>query len=533
MTITPLLILCSISFQLHGVELYVNNVSGNDSYDGLSQLALPDNRGPLKTINAAIKNAGPGDTIQITPTGTLYRQTASFYGHKGGEPGKPITLDGNGVTLSGAEPCASDGWKDWKDGVYMRQDMASRVFLLVDRKMVFQQRTFNVLKPGEVCYMPDSQNRLYFYPPEGKKAEEFTIRVGQPDETTVELDSKVWHPTHSIFPGVRRYPGLEAPSWLELNGTRIDLVTTKERLAPGEWCLEGKIMYFRPPAGKTLGELELEAIVRTNAVELAGSTSHIIIKNLNAQHVYNDGFNINGKVKGAEFYNCNARQCGDEGFSSHDDCETILDGAEYEECDNGIANVNVSGWSKTANVFIRNSRSVGFLIANSVKTKHMLTNAILVDNPSQFSGGYTVAENILIVRTNDGPKTQALNCQAETSFSRLTAWGNSSLLRADGGASVVIKDSLFGPEQSIAHFRAEDPAEIVRFENCIFSSDLQIEWGTHYPWKRVSVSDWLVNSRGKAAAGCTSRTFNASKSNPDYVGGCSKQLVEKYARLIQ
>ena len=532
----PISLLIIISFfspQLNGVEIYVDNVIGNDSYDGLAKLVLPDNQGPFKTINAAIKKAGPGDTIQLIQTGALYRQTANFYGHKGGARGKPITLNGNGVTLSGADRCSAKGWSEWKDGIYMRRDKVSRVFLLVDGKMVFQQRAFNVIRPGEFCYMPDFFSRLYFYPPEGKKAEEFKIKVGQPGGAAVNLDPSVWHPSHSKIRAVRRYPGLKTPEWLELNGERVRLVTAKERLSPGEWCLEDKVMYFRPSAGKTLNDLNVEAIIRINGVQLTGNTSHIVVRNINAQHVYNDGFNIHGKVTGAEFYNCNARQCGDEGFSSHDDCETILDGAVYEECDNGIANVNVSGWSKTTNVFIRNSRSVGFLIANSVKQRHTLTNAILVDNPSQFSGGYTVADNVLIVRSKDGPRTQALNCKAEVSIGRLLAVGNSSLMRADGKSNVVIRNSLFGPAQRVFHIRGDNPAEIVRFEHCIFSRDLHIEWGARPPWRKAAVADWLLSAQSKSVTGCAVKTFTANQSLTGYEGGCSEELIEKYNRLIR
>ncbi len=57
-----------------------------------------------------------------------------------------------------------------------------------------------------------------------------------------------------------------------------------------------------------------------------GPQSHFVIRDLNVNYVYNDGFNIHGTVKDAQFYNCNASDCGDEGFSAHDGCETLLDG---------------------------------------------------------------------------------------------------------------------------------------------------------------------------------------------------------------
>ena len=74
-----------------------------------------------------------------------------------------------------------------------------------------------MLKPGQFCYMPDFFNRLYFFPPDKKKAGDFTVEVGQPDGSSVKINPKKWGYTHSSIREVRRYQGLKKPTWSMLD----------------------------------------------------------------------------------------------------------------------------------------------------------------------------------------------------------------------------------------------------------------------------------------------------------------------------
>ena len=177
-----------ISLPVISADYYVDNVVGNDAFDGKSEKVAGDKSGPVATIDIALKKAVAGDTVHMNNTGKLYRQSADFYGMKGGEPGKAITFDGHGVTMSGAEVLAADGWKPYKDGIVMRDDMVG-VFLIVDGKMVFLTLETDVLQPGEICYVPRLWNRLFYRPSPDKKPE---IEVGQPDGSSVKLDPKAW-----------------------------------------------------------------------------------------------------------------------------------------------------------------------------------------------------------------------------------------------------------------------------------------------------------------------------------------------------
>jgi len=518
-------------------DWYVNNVTGSDDNTGASV------NQPLRTIGHALGKTKPGDTVHLAATGTLYRQMVDFYGHSGGKAGKPVTLDGHGATLSGAEPCPPDGWSVYRDDVLMRDDIVSRLFLLVDGEMVFGTSTFNVLRPGEVCYMPNYFKRLFFHPPKGMKAGDCKIEVGQPDGSTVTLDPAKWQRSHSRIGAVLRYNGLKPPTWVRVNGKEVRLVKAQDRLEPGQWCVADKVMYYRPPVGKQIAELNIECIVRANGVQMNGSQSHFVIKNLNVQHVYNDGYNIHGEVTNAEFYNCNAANCGDEGFSAHGACETLLDGAVYENCDNGIANVNTAGRSDTRNVIVRNSRSVGFLLISKGTARHTLKDSIFIDNPAQLSIADVAADNVLIVNTTDSTlKPTAINCGRNTQLRRFTVVGNGLALRVGAQTSAKVTESLFGPGQMGVHARCADPSAVLSSQKVRFASDLAMEWGVRYPWKKVPMNQWL--SSGDAKDEFTDvqvddltglnplRDGKAPTFSADSIG-CTADLIEQYRRFIK
>jgi hypothetical protein len=485
---------CSAGFAF-ATEFHVDPMNGSDTNSGLSQKKGQSGDGPFATINRAIRTAGAGDVIHLVPGGVPVRQMADFYEHKGGEPGKPLVLDGHGVTLVGDDPCPAEGWEAFNATTWMRRDILSNGFLLMNGRMVPMTRNADVLQPGEVCYDPILFNRLFMIPPtNGIPA----MEAGFPDGEVRKIEPSRWQP--GGVGAAKRYDLGKPPAWVRINGADVLLVRARDRLPEDNWTVDEQTLYVRPPADKPLKELVLSCVVRGNGVQMNGSTAHVLVRNLNVQHVYNDGFNIHGRVTDAVFSNCNARQCGDEGFSAHDACETTLDGAFYEECDNGIANVNTEGFSTTRNVIVRNSRSVGYLLETKGNAHHVLSDSIFIDNPNQLSVGGVEAENILIVRSGRAVKpSSALNCGPGTRLKQVTALGNTALLRAEAGASVTIQRSLFGSGQAGVHVRVPDPAAILDLSDTIFGIGLTMEWGTQYPWKKQPMEDWLktASSTGK------------------------------------
>jgi hypothetical protein len=405
--------------------------------------------------------------------------------------------------------------------------------MVVDDRMVFERLSFNALRPGELCYLGDFLN---IYPPTNRPLSDLRIEVGQPDGSTVTVDPARWHPTHSVIREVRRYPGLRPPTWVKVDGRETPLLAARERLEPGMWCRDGKTLYYRPPAGRTPADLRIECVIRDNGVQMSGETAHVVVRHLNVVHVANDGFNIHGHVTHAEFYDCNARDCGDAGFSAHDACETLLDGAVYVNCDNGIANVNQSGFSITRNVILQGARSVGYLLQGAAR--HELRHAILVDNPHQFSGLGVEGDNLLLVQTRSASRPcSALTCGGTTVLSRVTVVGHAGLFRTDAGASVTLNACLLGGGQGALHIRADDPLALLRLRDVVGAPDLTVEWGSRYPWKTQPLGEWLGQAAAAGAAtNCTVRdlpglaALRAGQKPGDLPAGlgCTPELIERF-----
>lgn len=87
-------------------DWHVHSILGSDENDG-SQGA------PLKTAQIAVNRAAPDDRILLLPPNSLYRQSISLKSPKAG-----IVIDGNGVTLTGADPLPVDQWESLEDGLH-------------------------------------------------------------------------------------------------------------------------------------------------------------------------------------------------------------------------------------------------------------------------------------------------------------------------------------------------------------------------------------------------------------------------------
>jgi hypothetical protein len=99
-------------------------------------------------------------------------------------------------------------------------------------------------------------------------------------------------------------------------------------LLPGEWTFvkEKDAFYLRIPPGRTLEQEKIRYPARSNAVSFSSTGSWITIQNITGTHVYNDGYNIHGAQRNLRFENITAIECGDDGFSAHEDAECHIDG---------------------------------------------------------------------------------------------------------------------------------------------------------------------------------------------------------------
>lgn len=244
-------------------------------------------------------------------------------------------------------------------------------------------------------------------------------------------------------------------------------------LQPGEWCLVEEVIHYKPPAGRNIREIVIEAAVRASGVRFTGKTSHVIVKNFEAQYFWGDGYNVHGEGKALEFYNCNARDMGDEGFSSHGDAETVLDGAVYENCLNGVFNVNTGGRTVTRNLTVRAPRALGYGVTPPGSAVHTLENAIFLDCPTAMRiGKNTTVTNAIVI----GGGT-AIAMEHGGVLRRAAVSGDAVPLRVKEAGFFEFSDVSFNAGKPIFIRSESPPAEVIRFDLCAVVSGLQMTGG--------------------------------------------------------
>ena len=100
-------------------DLYVNNVGGSDSQNGLSPNGNDSKSGPVRTISRAIQLAAKGDTIHVAKTVEPYRESISLQGgSNSGLVGRNFKIIGEGVVLDGRTEVPKDDWELISDNTY-------------------------------------------------------------------------------------------------------------------------------------------------------------------------------------------------------------------------------------------------------------------------------------------------------------------------------------------------------------------------------------------------------------------------------
>jgi hypothetical protein len=105
------------------------------------------------------------------------------------------------------------------------------------------------------------------------------------------------------------------------------------------------------------------------------SCSHVLIKNVICAHPYNDGCNIHGLVRDARFENIISFECGDDGFSAHDDCQCEIDGFVSIGNSTGMADVG-SSVTHYRHVLIRECLGIDMLFMGD--GEHSITDAVVL-----------------------------------------------------------------------------------------------------------------------------------------------------------
>ncbi len=143
--------------------------------------ASDDNPGttdaPLKTIQAAVDRAKPGDVIRVMPG--IYRESVTF--KRGGEAGKPIVLEGardaqgRMPVITGNDLYPKGAWKPVADapGVYRADFMTQQPGTVsCDGDALVERSYYKELKPGEFCHNRGSREANRFrVPPDAAPSE--------------------------------------------------------------------------------------------------------------------------------------------------------------------------------------------------------------------------------------------------------------------------------------------------------------------------------------------------------------------------
>ena len=170
-------------------------------------------------------------------------------------------------------------------------------------------------------------------------------------------------------------------------------------LQPGEWTYakEEDAFYLRLPAGQSLDAANIRYPQRSSGVILSGKGTHLIVRDVIATHVYNDGFNIHGAQRDSQFFNIAAIECGDDGFSAHEDAECRTDGFVSIGNSTGLCDT-VSSVTHFRNVFIRDC--LGYDVFFIGDSPHSLENAVI-----ESSAAYSFAAGQHTDRPQKGPGT--------------------------------------------------------------------------------------------------------------------------------
>lgn len=222
---------------------------------------------PVRTIARAVRLAGPGDTVHLAKA--VYRESVDLTG-KSGERERPLVIDGHDAVIEGSRDIAPSDWQEVGPGLY--------------------------------------RNTTLFEQPL-RRQEEWVWR---------------WF---FLFDGKMNRMGRC------MKGTNAPYKNPAD-LSPGEWTYQqndGHAFYVRIDPAKKLGDCRIATPWLVNGVSVHGANHHLVIRNLTATHVLNDGYNISpardtAQIRDVLFENIRSIECGDDGLSAHGNSTVRVDG---------------------------------------------------------------------------------------------------------------------------------------------------------------------------------------------------------------
>jgi hypothetical protein len=134
-------------------DLFVDNVSGDDRRNGMSNQFASPNSGPVKSITRALELARPGDRIIVGNTGVPYHESISLQGRRHSGAGwQPFQIISNGAVLDGSRLIPASAWQYTGGDLYRcLPHIKSHQMLFRDGEPMTRKDSPDQLKPGEWC----------------------------------------------------------------------------------------------------------------------------------------------------------------------------------------------------------------------------------------------------------------------------------------------------------------------------------------------------------------------------------------------
>jgi len=170
--------LVAMASQASAIDIYVDNLLGDDRRAGTSTIVSGDGGGPCRTISRALRAATPGDRIIIANTGQPYRESLTLQGPRlSGSDRYPTTIVGNGATLDGTAPLAGAQWEFVGSNTFRTRPIhkSYQQLFLDDQSLPRHQPAPGQppsLQPREWCLI---QGWLYFRVDGGRLPEDYNL----------------------------------------------------------------------------------------------------------------------------------------------------------------------------------------------------------------------------------------------------------------------------------------------------------------------------------------------------------------------
>lgn len=426
---------------------------------------------PVKTIAKGLKLAQAGDTVHLATV--VYHESAVFY-NRSGEVDKPITLDGHGAVLEGSEPLNGAQWQEPAPGLFRHDNL---------------------------LHLDDAVLQRWFF----------------------------------TFDGKMNHMGRTS------KGTRVDFKKLEE-LQPGEWtyikdpsrAVAGSqqvfgSFYIRLEPGRKLDEAHIAAPMRSAGLQFSGKNSHIVVRNVIATHVYNDGYNIHGTTRDCRFENIASIECGDDGFSAHEDAECEIDGFVSIGNSTGMCDT-VASRTHYKNVFIKDC--LGFDVFFVSHGDHSIENAIVESSAAHAvsigrdgipqDGICTVRlKNFLVRRVGGGPQEFRVSGGGKLEAEHCTI--ENLKIQAATGSDVTFKQCLVTgdpkPEMLISKDAKWSGESNVYDVTSLHVDKMGFTTATFAEFQKLLTSEngsvWSQDQPASAKAGADEKALRASiKSKP-------------------